>query len=184
MFTSPDQPTLQYPRLKGKAAELRHLTGPLLDVWESKMTDGDPLHESVRLALQKSLRAEEILDENSHHVGALSPEDSRELIKVLWEFILVFQRCNSLCLAMDPPKLLFSVTIKAHVLLHCALQSQHLNPVNGWTFRGEDFQQIIRKLVESSARGNKPHSTAVKITSKWTRATDVALRGQAVWINN
>ena len=52
-----------YPKLKGKAAEIRNLTPALLHVWNQGCNEHDPSHVAVRTAFQ-------ILEEN---VGFMLP---------------------------------------------------------------------------------------------------------------
>ena len=52
-------------RLKGKAAEIRNLGGPLLKVFEKHMTQNNKQHRLVRLGLQCSVELENILDEHA-----------------------------------------------------------------------------------------------------------------------
>jgi hypothetical protein len=181
MFTSKEQPTKEYPRLKGKAAELRHFGRPLLAVWNKHMTDMDPKHVAVKKALERSVRAEDILDESSLHVGAMPHDAAQELCSTTAEFLLIFSYLNREYLSAETPVLLFSITVKAHMLMHLALQCSHMNPVTGWCYMGEDFQHVMRILTASSCRGNKPHQAAVKVANKYTQGMDVRLKGSKVW---
>lgn len=181
MFTSKDQPTKQYPRLKGKAAELRHLGDPLLQVWRKHMNPLAPNHTDVEKALVRSVRAEEILDECSQNIGALPAEAAKELCQTTAEFLMLFSYLNRQYVSSDPPVLLFSITPKAHMLMHLALSCGHMNPVTTWCYMGEDFQHVMRVLTASSCRGNKPHQAAVKMTAKYANGMDVKLRGNKVW---
>ena len=82
MFTDPEHPHAAFPRLKGKASELRHFGKPLLQVWDAHKDPTDTTHQTVSLALAASVRAEEILDENSTSV-TLPEEAATELKDVL-----------------------------------------------------------------------------------------------------
>lgn len=181
MFTSHEQPTKQYPRLKGKAAELRHFGDPLLAVWKKHMNPVDPTHKAVQRGLERSVRAEEILDECSKDIGTMPATAARELCQVVVEFLMVFSFLHKEFLDSEPPVLLFSVTIKAHMLMHLALQSSHFNPVTGWCYMGEDFQHVMRVLTASSCKGNKPWQAAVKMTAKYARGVDVNLKRDRIW---
>ena len=181
MLTSKDQPTKEYPRLKGKAAELRHFGRPLLAVWNKHMTPVDPTQKAVKKALERSVRAEEILDECSRHVGAMPDDAAKELCSTTAKMLLILSYLDREYMSAEPPVLLFSITVKAHMLMHLALQCSHMNPVTGWCYMGEDFQHIMRVLTASSCRGNKPHQAAVKMATKYTRGMDVRLKGNQVW---
>ena len=53
-----------YPKLKGKAAEVRDLAPALLSVWREGMSEEDPMHIAILCALEASCRMEEILRRN------------------------------------------------------------------------------------------------------------------------
>ena len=177
MFTSAANPRDQYPALKGQADVLRHFVIPLMDVFMLYSDPNNELHSSMLSAMKKSARIEEILSEHSGVVGPLPA--AAEFMTCTAEFLLLMQYLNRECLGQDYQ--LFSVTIKAHVLMHSAMQSFHMNPTMGWVYMGEDFQGTMRTLMESCSAGNKPHQATVKLTKKWARAIDVSLRGAAVW---
>lgn len=177
MFTSAANPRDQFPALKGQADVLRHFTIPLMDVFMLYSDPNNELHSSMLVAMKKSARIEEILTEHSGVVGALPA--AAEFMTCTAEFLLLMQYLNRECLEQNA--LLFSVTIKAHVLMHSAMQSLHLNPTMGWVYMGEDFQCKMRTLMESCSAGNKPHQATAKLTKKWARAIDLTLRGAAVW---
>ena len=180
MFTDPEHPHQTFPRLKGKASELRHFGKPLLDVWDAHKDEEDPTHQTVRLALAASVRAKEILDENSTSV-TLPEEAAAELKDILLQFLCLFGALHRQFLDQDPPVLYFSITIKDHMMAHIAHSCYHLNPAFCWCYMGEDFQALMRKLVQSSIRGNTPTQAARKVTGKWARAVDLELRGPLVW---
>ena len=52
----------EFPELKGRAAEIRHLGKPLLAVWEKHFRPNNKEHRLVRLALQASVGIEHVLD--------------------------------------------------------------------------------------------------------------------------
>ena len=70
-----------YPVLKGKAAEIRHVGQPLLDAFTVFMDSSSVVQRQIKLALECSVRFEEILDENiTQHV--LPWAAHLELVKV------------------------------------------------------------------------------------------------------
>lgn len=180
MFTCEDKPSSAYPKLKGKAGELRHIGWPLFDAWSRHMDSDNDVHQSIALALRCSARAEDILDEN-HTVCVMPEECSNQLKNVILDFLCLFQFLHRHFSDLNPAMLLFSVTIKAHMLAHSALTAHHLSPVFGWCFMGEDFMRLMRKLAGACCRGNAPAQATRKLTDRWTRAVDVSLRGNDIW---
>jgi hypothetical protein len=152
----------------------------MMDVWTKHMDPENNLHQSIALALSYSARAEDILDEN-HTVCAMPEEASHELQLVLLNFLCLFQSLHRSYLEMAPAVLLFSVTVKAHMLAHLAFACKHMNPVFGWCYMGEDFMRLMRKLTGACCKGNTPVQATRKLTVRWVRACDVTLRGSDVW---
>jgi hypothetical protein len=56
MFTDPAAPRNTYPKLKGRAAEVKRLGPALLHVWERWGNAGDRIHQQVRAGLRHSIR--------------------------------------------------------------------------------------------------------------------------------
>ena len=56
MFCKPSAWRTKFPKLKGRAAEVKHLTPALLHAWVNMRDPGNPLHTSIELALQMSLK--------------------------------------------------------------------------------------------------------------------------------
>ena len=54
-----------YPKLKGKASEVKNLTPALLSVWQAGCNDHDPMHVAVTSALETSLKLDQMLEENT-----------------------------------------------------------------------------------------------------------------------
>ena len=50
-------------------------------------------------------------------------------------------------------RLLFTVTSKAHLLVHCAISAAFLHPQLSWRYRGEDFMRLWQRLGKNSVRG-------------------------------
>ena len=58
MFVDPSEPRAQYPKLKGRAAEVRHLGDALYEVWCRHMDEDNTQHKWIRLGLKMSRRME------------------------------------------------------------------------------------------------------------------------------
>eukprot|EP00959_Pyramimonas_sp_CCMP1952_P204105 4268572-Pyramimonas_sp.AAC.1 len=61
MFTNPKNPRLNYPQLKGKAAEIKNIIAPRTEIFGQWMEQGDEIHEQLHLALRMNSRMEELL---------------------------------------------------------------------------------------------------------------------------
>ena len=105
----------KFPCLKGQAGEVRKLGGPLLDVWERKMTPSNKQHRLARIALQSSVELERILDD---HEGAyrLTGDTAVKFRDLCFRYAA----CVSSLATHDHAKgiFLFHSTVKMHYLVH------------------------------------------------------------------
>ena len=81
-----------FPELRGRATEIKHLSKPLLVLWECCRTEGDRLHDFIYTALQASSKLDEILDSHRGEYN-LPREASQEFIKYALQYC---QACNVL----------------------------------------------------------------------------------------
>lgn len=68
-----------FPLLKGKAAELRHLLKPMLRVCEAFLDAGDRIHQQIVMALRKLIVLEDIL--TAHRDAYKLPADVASLFE-------------------------------------------------------------------------------------------------------
>ncbi len=178
MFTDPKKPKESYPRLKGKGAELRHLGPALLQVWEKHADPANENHAMVTAAMEASIACEQVLSD--HPNCSVLPEPSQsEFRENLFNFLAFFQALNKIY--TDDNVLLFSITIKAHMLAHIALQAEHSNPVKGWCYMGEDSMKFMRQLTQTSCKHNTPMGATRKVAERWVLGFDARLRGHNVF---
>ena len=178
MFTDPKHPNDEYPKLKGKGAELRHLGKALLADWLKHANPHDRKHAMVTAAMEASVACEQALSDHPNY-SVLPEPDRSDFEQNLWSFLAYFQALHSMC--KDEGVLLFSVTIKAHMLAHTALQSEYMNPVKGWCFMGEDMMHFMRQLTSASCKGNTPMAAARKVVQRWSMGFDARLKGHDVF---
>ena len=69
-----------------------------------------------------------------------------------------------------PAMKLFDVTIKAHMLLHCILQAEFINPRIGWCYYGEDFMQKVQTLLKVFFLSNTPSRAMNETASRYSVA--------------
>ena len=161
-----------YPKLKGKAAEVKHLTPALLEIWAEAMKRDDTVHIAVHTCLKASVRLDQILEE---HTDFTLPEE------VANEFVhnaFLYVQHNSL-LANAHKLPLFNVTVKLHYMLHGARNAKFLNPRMSWCFQGEDYMQHMRVLAHSCLRGNPMHQAQSKLLDKMLIAMHASFTGLA-----
>ena len=152
MFTNPDNPFKAFPKLKGRGAEIKHLVPALLFVWKQYMNLADEMHVAVQVGLEMSSQIDEVLESSTHCYKLEGP-----MLNAYQGAIFVFLAVqNQLCVHWCSRGVkLFNVTFKSHILAHSAFQAAYYNPRLGWTFRGEDFMQIMKRVSASAANGTR-----------------------------
>ena len=168
----------EFPVLKGRTAEVRHLGKPLLKVWNDRFDARKQLHRWIRLALMKSVAIEDVLDENK---GAFALDDAsaRSLIDHSFALMSLVTALGNMC---QPQYMLFHYTIKCHYLLHSALMGKYLNPSMGWAYQGEDYMQKAKMLLASCQRGNKPQRALKMAMQKYCYGLSLRMiRRSQIW---
>ena len=170
------RPAYGFPKLRGKAAEIKYFGATLLRVWEKHMNVEIELHRRVRLMLRMNVMCEQLLTECKEEVCFPEP------------------RCTQFAEAMDAMLLLqtqiaehfveeglqyFDVTAKSHMLQHCALAAKHLSPRVVWRFAGEDMQKKLQTLAKSSVKGNGPAQATRKMCSRYRIALHLRFQEHA-----
>ena len=161
MFCNPSEPEHHFPRLKGKAAELRHLARPLLVVWRRFMDRTNVQHKQIEIALDCSGDMEEIV--SCHTDKPRLPPGLRKKLQERGNlFLVMFNAIASHYSNVAPAKRLFDITIKAHYLAHTLLQSEWLHPKYGWCYSGEDFMMHTKRLHARCTHGNSGAQSTMK----------------------
>ena len=162
--------------LKGKGAEIRHLTGALLSACEDILPADDPQHRQMILATRMAKTMEDILDAHAHDY-VLGP-DGVVFRDAAYSFA---QLCSALSSFFHRQEIvLFNYTIKFHYLTHLGDIATYVNPRLGWNYQGEDFMHKMKILVQSSHRGNAPHAVVNKVVTKYAFAYGLGM-SPALW---
>jgi hypothetical protein len=161
MFTDPTKPFKNYPKLKGKAYEVKTALPGVKAACDQFLDPGNVTHAIILQALNASIAMEEILDANAADY-VWSEEVSGEYIEHAFTFLLLFhslfKHFEGLRAAGHGHYKLFNITIKCHFLAHSALNSKHMNPRLCWCYSGEDMMHKMRTLCHSVVFGNKLQS--------------------------
>ena len=146
----------KFPKLKGRAAEIREVIPCLPDVWNEVANMECAHHIQVRTLLQCSCEMERIVD--AHKNEYVWPTDVAAQFKTCGFAYNTLM--SALCKAYGRRGLqsmkLFNVVPKTHYLAHICLVSQYINPRLAWCYMGEDFMQRIRKVAGGCMRGCNP----------------------------
>ncbi len=160
----------QFPSLKGKAAEVRHLLKPMLVVCEHFLDNTIKQHKEIKLALRMAIQMETTLDD---HVGdfALPASVAATFSKAAEAFV----NLNISLRNHFKETLLFHFTIKYHYMYHIADMARYINPRCGWCYAGESLMHRVRILIQSSCRGVPAHAIGDKALKKYCLALAMSL---------
>ena len=160
-----------FPRLKGKAAEVKHLAAPLLGALDLFLSNNE-IHQQMKLLLKLAVRMDEVLDSNKD-LFVLPPADATAFKKAAYGFAQVTTSLGHHF--HEKGDMLFNFTIKFHYLCHLGDIASYISPRVAWCYKGEDMMQILRKLVQSVARGTPQHLVAHKVIVKYIHGFGVDL---------
>jgi hypothetical protein len=163
MFCSVDHPRATFPRLKGKAAEVKALMPALVWAFGMVMQTGNDQHDQILSALKCSEHLDAVMDD--HKTDNTLPADVAETFKQAGFAMNVFM--NALCQHYGHMGInamyLFNIVPKNHFLCHICLQAQYLNQRLAWCYMGEDMMHHMRRLGAGCARGNDPVRASQKL---------------------
>ena len=120
------------PKLKGKAAEIKHLGPVFVKVFRAYMSEHLLLRRQNFLLLKMGCHLDSIID-NGAGVFQLDGAESNDLISTGFGYLALFYKVSIAFKADDMA--LFSLTAKAHYLMHICLLSRYSNftcPSWGW----------------------------------------------------
>ena len=167
-----------FPYLKGKAAEIRHVLGGMLKVCKEHLDGANPTHKKIILMLKLAIEMEAILDKHVNEYK-IAPGDAARFKTAADGFVAleVDLRQEFQVLAMPDGKaiLLWHFTIKFHYMLHIGSMAAFCNPRNAWCYAGESLMQRVRVLAQSSCRGIAAHKMGEKVLRKYCLALAMTL---------
>lgn len=162
----------EFPRLKGKAANIKGLATPLLLLVQKHLDD--VLEECVLMKklMESIVKLEELMDR--HKDVYVFPEASqREFVSLCFG---IGQLNTKLGHIFHPRHLpLFSHAIKSHYLCHLGLLAAVINPRLCWCYSGEDLMHQVKILVQSCYSGTPPVLIASKVVQKYIQALHLRL---------
>ena len=177
MFCDHNKPHDAYPKLKGRAAEVRNLVEPLLHVWEEHCDKRVVQHVQITLLLQRSMDMGNILSSNKDEV-VLPVSDRSHFKKVGFQYLVLFNALGNHYTSVG--KKLFNVTIKAHYVAHSILQAEYINPRLGWCYAGEDFMRVSKHLMAVCVQGNSPNGASRKFGSLYRIGMHLSMTKHAI----
>ena len=170
MFCDAYKPTSDFPKLKGRGAEVKGVVRPMAYIWDLYKTGSDKLHDRIVQVFQHLLDMIGILSDHSTKVFLPAPA-----VKSFQTAVTLFLKKYSLLRqAADKDKdLLFRVTIKHHWLFHLGQRAAYINPRRACSMLDEDYVGKVKIVVASAVHGTKAHDVPSKVIDKvqWGQQT-------------
>ena len=180
MFTTESEPSARMPKLKGRAAEVRHLNEPLLEIWRNNMDRQNLQHVQIEVGLEASCEMENISDMYADDFRLQPPDDDR-FKTACFNYLICSNALGYYYSSVSVPrKMLFDVVPKSHQLGHCGLRALYLNPRLCWCYAGEDFMNTCKRVTARCVRGNKGASATEKFCGMYRMGLHLQFTGGQV----
>ena len=165
-------------KLKGRAAEIKHLKPALVRLCDDVLDNSDQLHKHVKLALRFNVQMDKTID--AHKECYKLPDGvAQGFLRDAQTFLTQYQACAREVIArtaagvMAPRVQCFDITIKCYYLLHCALQAAWINPSKSWRFMGEDYMIHATRLLGACTKATQPRHVCAKFLNRQLVALDM-----------
>ena len=163
-FVDPARPTLEYPRLKGRAAEVKWLAPVLLALWRRHGRPGVQVDQWVEACLTSQVRLQEIIDEEPAALF-IEPALAAELPAVADRMLSFYSRLADA--ANRAGELLWTVAPKHHQLVHICARAAYLHPRRGSCFVDEDFMRRVKGIVQACTAATPLHRVPMTLLQKY-----------------
>ncbi|CAJ1402570.1 unnamed protein product [Effrenium voratum] len=150
----------RFPKLRGKAAEVRHFGAALHALWNAHMNPHLILHRRINLMLQLNCQLENMITEYKDDF-AFPPGPAEDFENTCTTMLQLQTQVAEHFL--EEGIAYFDVTSKCHMLQELAILARHINPRLIWVFCGEDMMQKMQQVAQSCTRGNTPGQTNLKM---------------------
>jgi hypothetical protein len=150
MIVKQKKPRTSFPKMRGRAIEVKNLMKGLVVVFKQHMTPDSVPHKTVLAGLKASVEMDLLVDMHADEI--MIPEAAAK--RIVSQAFLYGTAQNAVathynCLG----HFLFDVTYKTHATVHCALQALWLNPQLTWCYSNEDFMRTVRYMVKLQCHG-------------------------------
>ncbi|CAE7780475.1 unnamed protein product [Symbiodinium necroappetens] len=156
-----------YPKLRGKAYEVRHLIRPMLDTWLFFCNSRLHVHQQISLMLKQNVLMESVLTD--YKEALQFPAKAAQAFRDATTNMLLLHAAVATHFAHSGIQV-FDLTSKFHLLQHIADYSEYISPRVVWCFSGEDLMRHTQKLAQSSSRGVGPCRVVGKMARKYRLA--------------
>ena len=163
-FHDPRKVRGEYPRLKGKGAEIKGVIPALRSIWFQFRRDGCPEDQWCQQVLDDLCTVQEILDEDptSLFLGAGRPAALMSAVDSMFKF---YTRLANHADAKGD--LLWSMVPKFHWLWHLSRRSQYLHPRRGACLLDEDFVGKLKLITKMCTSSTPLHRVPTAVAEKY-----------------
>lgn len=163
-FVDPAKPNSKYPKLKGRAAEIKWLAPCLRNIWERHRRPGLEEDEWVARALDTLCAMQELLDEDSRQFFMAVPQVAE--FRLLIDEHLTWY-CKLAGKADSVGDLLWTLAPKHHWLWHMGWKSQFLHPRRSACYQDEDFMKVVKSIVKACTASTPLHKVPLYVLHKY-----------------
>ena len=149
-----------FPKLKGRAADIRSLHSAMLACWSHYMDSANQQHLQILALLQINSELHNVLDRFSPKMGylALPANVHAEIVPKCFQMVQLHVQLQDHYSGTDLQ--IFNLTSKTHFCLHTMLLSNSIHPYLTWCFKGETKMKTVQRLWKSCLVGNKHWAVA------------------------
>ena len=163
-FVDAEKPRMVYPRLKGRAAEVKWLVPVLLVLWRRHKRAGVQMDDWVEACLAAQVRLQEIMDDEPR--AFLMDEGlARELRAVADRMLSFYARLAHA--ANEAGDLLWTVAPKHHQLWHLCAKAIYMHPRRGACYIDEDFMKRVKAIVQACTAATPLHKVPLTLLQKY-----------------
>ena len=157
----------KFPKLRGKASEIRHFGKALLALWNRFCNPALLLHKRIALMLKHNVHLEDMI---TNHKGdfAFPPGPAQEFEETANGMLLLLSQVADHF--VEEGLKVFDITSKSHTLQELAILSRCVNPKVTWCFMGEDQMQRMQQIAKACVRGNKVDQQTLKLARHYRLA--------------
>jgi len=168
----------KYPKLRGKASEIRHFGKALLALWNQFSNQALLLHRRIALMLKHNVHLEDMI---THHKEdfSLPPGPAQEFEETANGMLLLLTQIADHF--VEEGLKVFDLTSKSHMLQELAILSRCINPKVIWCFMGEDQMQRMQQIAKACVRGNKVDQQTSKLARHYRLALHLHFLDLAHW---
>ena len=166
-FTTDNKPTKDYPRLKGRGAEVKGLVSIMVVIWDKhrRRRGANAVHDRRVLEILQRQDAIKSLVDDYKYDAFMPVEKSDELRVCIDRFLVLWTDLGHA--ADERMDLLFTSAPKLHWLWHFGVRSRYLSPRRGACLLDEDFVKYMKTIGQRCTAGTQLHNVPKLMMTKY-----------------